>query len=303
MRPFMTLPSVIALMALPVAALLSPAAAQKLTPWEQAKAIITDAGDDQWRLVDPENMLIMDLPNGPITIELRPDLAPKHVAQIKTLTRQGFYNGVVFHRVIEGFMAQGGDPTGTGQGDSELPDIQPEFVRTKDEIVNAHYIGRDYRSPAIGFIGPVPVAAEPDALKSFLEQNDVGLWGVHCPGVMSMARTEDPGSANSQFFLMFADARSSLDQKYTVWGRIVDGYEKSRRISRGEPPVRPTPIVRMRVGADVPASEQQKVEVFRTDSSVFTDYLKRIGRMSDDGFIGDICAITVPSRINGDVEL
>ncbi len=273
------------------------------TTWEEVIAIIEDADDSHWRSVDPENMLLMDLPSGEIVIEMRPDLAPKHVEQIKKLTRQGFYNGIVFHRVIEGFMAQGGDPTGTGSGDSDLPNIPPEFVREESEITTAHFIGRDYKAPRVGFIGSVPVAAEPDSLKGFLQQDEVGLWGVHCGGVMSMARTNDPTSANSQFFLMFGDARQSLDQKYTVWGRIVDGIENSRRISRGEPPVRPTPIVRMRVASDVPESERPNVSVFRTETPKFKEYLKKTGRISESGFIQDVCTIRVPSKVNGDVEL
>src|SRR5436305_8570175 len=127
--------------------------------------------------MDPENTLDVQLSTGPIKIELRPDLAPKHVEQIKELAREGFYDGVVFHRVIEGFMAQGGDPTGTGTGGSKKPNLKAEFSK------------------------------EP-----------------HVRGICSMARSQSPDSANSQFFICFDDA-GFLDNKYTVWGEVTSGME------------------------------------------------------------------------------
>ena len=146
--------------------------------------------------------LIFETTQGPITIQLRPDLAPKHVERITTLAKQGFYDNVPFHRVIEGFMAQTGDPTGTGSGGSDLPDLKSEFN------------------------------AEP-----------------HVRGICSMARTSNPHSANSQFFIVFDDARF-LDKQYTVWGKVVDGMEVVDTIKRGEPVRDPDRIVSMRVMAD-----------------------------------------------------
>ena len=151
---------------------------------------------------DPENTLVVETTKGRVVIELRPDLAPGHVERIKTLARQGFYDGVPFHRVIEGFMAQTGDPTGTGSGGSELPDLKAEFN------------------------------AEP-----------------HVRGTVSMARTSAPHSANSQFFICFDDA-TFLDNKYTVWGKVVEGMENVDKIKRGEPVRDPDRIVSMRVAAD-----------------------------------------------------
>jgi peptidylprolyl isomerase len=152
---------------------------------------------------DPENTLILTLDSGPVTIALRPDLAPGHVARIKELAREGFYDGVVFHRVIGGFMAQGGDPTGTGMGGSKKPDLKSEFS---------------------------------DA--------------PHARGVCSMARSNDPHSANSQFFICLDDA-SFLDNKYTVWGEVIDGMEHVDALPKGEPPRSPGKIVSARVAADV----------------------------------------------------
>jgi cyclophilin family peptidyl-prolyl cis-trans isomerase len=153
-------------------------------------------------MAKPENTLILETTQGRVVIELRPDLAPNHVERIKTLARRGFYDGVPFHRVIEGFMAQTGDPTGTGTGGSDLPDLQAEFN------------------------------AEP-----------------HVRGAVSMARTNYPHSANSQFFVVFDDARF-LDRQYTVWGRVTEGMENVDKVKRGEPVRDPDRIVSMRVMAD-----------------------------------------------------
>jgi peptidylprolyl isomerase len=149
-----------------------------------------------------EENLIMTLPTGPVTIRLRPDLAPGHVARIKELAAEGFYDGVTFHRVIDGFMAQGGDPTGAGAGGSDKPDLRAEFSTAR-----------------------------------------------HARGVCSMARTSNPHSANSQFFICLADARF-LDNQYTVWGEVTAGMEHVDALPKGEPPRAPGKIVSMRIASE-----------------------------------------------------
>src|ERR1700750_1917090 len=136
-------------------------------------------------MMDPENTLVLTLESGPVTIKLRPDLAPSHVERIKELAREGFYDGVVFHRVIPGFMAQTGDPTGTGTGGSKKPNLKAEFSRTQ-----------------------------------------------HKRGTCSMARSNSPDSANSQFFICFDDA-PCLDGKYSVWGEVIEGMEHVDAIKKG----------------------------------------------------------------------
>lgn len=153
--------------------------------------------------LDPENTLVMETTKGKVVIQLRPDLAPGHVERLKTLSREGFYDGIVFHRVIEGFMAQVGCPHGTGTGGSKLPDLKAEFNNEK-----------------------------------------------HVRGICSMARSQSPNSANSQFFIVFDDA-SFLDKQYTVWGQVVEGMDNVDKIKRGEPVKNPDSIVSMKVMADV----------------------------------------------------
>jgi cyclophilin family peptidyl-prolyl cis-trans isomerase len=264
--------------------------------------IIETAPETVWRKIDQENTVYMDLPAGLVIIELRPDFAPGHVKQIKTLVRDGFYNGLSFHRVIEGFMAQGGDPAGTGAGGSELPDLKAEFTRDTSDTDEFVEIGRDRIAPRVGFINGMPFGAQPEALRAFKADRHVDLWPLHCPRVMSMARTGDPNSANSQFFLMIGDSRLNLDRRYTAWGWIVDGFEASRRIARGEPPTRPTPIMRVRIAADVPDADRREVEVLRTDSETFMRYIKARGDVDETGSVKDICEIKIPARINGEIE-
>ncbi|WP_114008759.1 peptidylprolyl isomerase [Cohaesibacter intestini] len=151
---------------------------------------------------EKDNMLYLDTVHGRVVIKMRPDLAPNHVERIKTLARKGFYDGLKFHRVIDGFMAQTGDPRGNGTGGSDLPDLKAEF--------NARPFER---------------------------------------GVVGMARSSSPNSANSQFFIMFNRA-SWLNGQYTVWGEVTEGMEFIDRLKKGEPPANPDVIVKMQVAAD-----------------------------------------------------
>lgn len=153
-------------------------------------------------MADAENTILMETSKGSVTIELRPDLAPGHCDRIRELAREGFYDGIIFHRVIDGFMAQVGCPNGTGMGGSDKPNLQAEFN------------------------------AEP-----------------HVRGICSMARTNQPNSANSQFFICFDDA-GFLDNQYTVWGQVTQGMDVIDALAKGEPPRAPDSIVSMKVAAD-----------------------------------------------------
>lgn len=286
-------------------AAIAPAVAKKAgkdpladVAWYQ---VVKNAPADSWRKLDPENTLLMDLPAGQVVIELYPQIAPQHVERIKTLVRQHFYDGLKFHRVIEGFVAQGGDPKGDGTGGSTLPDLPAEFRKDSSSVKHFVPIGRDRSAAQLGFVDSLAVGAQPETLRSFLTKREVGLWGVHCPGAMSMARAAAADSANSQFFLVIGDARSSLDTRYTVWGTIVDGYDYTRRINRGEPPAKPTTIMRMRIAADLPPQQRPQVEVLRSDSDAFKSFIDAAKLRRDDGFVRDICDVKPPRRVNGEI--
>ncbi|MEM8986393.1 MAG: peptidylprolyl isomerase [Pseudomonadota bacterium] len=275
-----------------IAALLTAGAAFA----QSAEEIAANAPASAWRTPDLQNTLYIDIPDGRFVIEMRPDLAPAHVARIKALAREGFYDGIVFHRVIEGFMAQGGDPTGTGASGSDKPDLPGEFTLMSSAEFPITVLGRDARAQQVGFSRGLPVGSMHEMTRAVRADGKLEAWGLHCPGVMSMARTNDPNSANSQFFLMFGDSRGALDRQYSVWGKIIHGFELNRLIQRGEPPDLPTAMTRVRVAADVPQSDRLNVEVMRTDSPEFRAYVEASGRL-DDGFVTDMCDITVPSRL------
>jgi peptidylprolyl isomerase len=167
-----------------------------------AIALVSFAAIAHAQAPDPQNTLVIELKTGKVLIKLRPDLAPKHVERAKVLAKQGFYDGIKFHRVIDGFMAQTGDPTGTGMGGSKLPDLPAEFTKE-----------------------------------------------VYKRGSIGAARTQNPNSANSQFFICYDGCRP-LTGQYTLWGEVIQGMEHVDKIARGEPPARPDVMVKVYLLAD-----------------------------------------------------
>jgi len=260
-----------------------------------------NAPDEAWRTVDPENLLIIDTKYGEIGIELYPEIAPKHVAQVKALARSKFYDNVAFHRVIDGFMNQTGDgANGDGTGDSELPDLEAEFTFRRGSdmpftLVTAQQVGDG--EIGVGFYKALPIASQPSAQAMFTKDQKVAAFGFHCKGVTSMARTSDPNSANSQFFLMRAKA-DHLDTQYSIWGSTVMGYdllEKPKIGTIGEVPGWvPDQMNNVRVAADLPEGERPTVQVLKTDSPAFQNWLKT--KQNADGSFPDICDIAVPNR-------
>jgi peptidylprolyl isomerase len=217
--------------------------------------------------LDPENAIMYDTTKGRIIVELAPELAPGHVARIKELVREGFYNGLAFHRVIDTFMAQGGDPKGDGTGGSDKPNLRAEFnFRRGADTSFVRAVDRG--GAALGWVRTVPVTSQPDVLMERTADKRVAAWANHCPGVTSMARAEDENSANSQFFLMRA-AYPTLDRRYTVWGRAVVGLDVIRNLKVGEPVVDPDRMTKVQVLSDVPEAQRPKVMIQRTDGPSF----------------------------------
>ncbi len=192
--------------------------------------------------------LTLELDTGTVQIKLRPDLAPNHVQRVGDLANEGFYNGVPFHRVIAGFMAQGGDGGNkNGTGGSSKPNLKQEF------------------------------SAEP-----------------HVRGVCSMARTNDPNSANSQFFIMRAP-NTDLDKRYSIFGRVVWGQEAVMALAVGNPPPTPDRMVAVRIAADVPETERAPIYVLRTDGPAFRDLIDDTRRERSADF--SVCDVQIPARV------
>ncbi len=227
----------------------------------------------EWRTVAPENLLVIDTPKGRILIEMDPRLAPVSVDRVRTLADQGFYDGLKFHRVLRGFMAQTGDPLGTGEGGSQLPDIQAEFTFRRgrgDGFVSA---GATTSGPLTGVIGSMPVRTQPDAQMMITADMKVPAQGLFCPGVVGMARANEPNSANSQFFIMTA-ANDNLNGAYTPFGRVVGGLDVVRALKEGPESANgavtdPDVMTRARTAAALPAGQRPSVRVSQTNSPAF----------------------------------
>lgn len=248
-----------------------------------------------WRELSLEDTLYVDTAHGRVVLELYPEIAPLHVARVKALAREGFYDGLTFHRVIDKFMAQTGDPQGDGTGGSKLPDLQAEFAfrRGMDmPFIEASAQGGTRQ----GFYKTLPIETQPDSQMAITRDNKARAWGLHCPGVVSMARAQAENSANSQFFFMRA-SYPSLDGRYTIWGRVVWGQEAVLAVAVGEPPSTPDKMVQVRVAADVAATERAPIFVLRTDSPDFRQLLERTRKERGADF--SVCDVQIPVRVPG----
>lgn len=252
-----------------------------------------------WRQLDPENTLYIDTTHGRIVVEMYPEIAPSHVERIKTLARAHFYDGLMFHRVVDGFMAQTGDPLGTGEGASSLPDLRQEFMFRRGPdmpFVQAATQG----GARLGFYKALPIESQPDAQMAVTADGRVWSNALHCPGIASMARTgevrgvDQVDSANSQFFLMRAP-NTALDKRYTIWGRVVWGQEAVMQLAVGNPPPVPDRMLAVRVAADLPESERAPIYVLRTEGPEFRDLIEETRH--DRGADFSICDVQVPARV------
>ena len=258
--------------------------------------------DADWRETDPENTLYIKTKYGIFVVEMMPEFAPKHVTQIKTLARQKFYDNITFHRVIQDFMNQTGDPRGDGTGDSSLPDIPGEFTfKRSGASMPITLVSRELSAAGevdTGFYKAMPMATKSDASAFMMKDGKVDAWGLHCKNVTSMARGEPENSANSQFFLMRHEYKS-LDMKYTIWGTTVwgrDGLAKIKTGTVGETAnFVPDQLISMRVEADIPKAERIPVQILRTNSQAFSAYVDRL--KSGTGKAPNVCDVEVPTRL------
>ena len=226
------------------------------------------ADSENWRPADPQNIFVFETTKGQVIVEALPEVAPNHVDQFRKIIRSGKYSGTSFHRVLKGFMAQGGDiPGGSGE-----PDLNRESIIDRKpadmpfDMVGANAAGTE------GYYLGFPMQTQSAFLAEMNTSGTVESWIAHCPGVVSTARTDDPNSANSQFFWMRGRA-THLDQEYTAWGRVISGYTSVKAIKAGPEAnngavSQPDILMKAEVAADM-GDDAPQVLVMKTDGPQF----------------------------------
>jgi len=257
--------------------------------WALAEVAAAEAPDAAaWRTVDPANLFVFETSKGRILIEAFPDAAPKHFAQFTKLIRSGDLDGTTFHRVIDDFMAQGGDVWAKKGADPGWPGIPGEFTIRRDVVAMPldAAIGPDDTAKN-GYIKGFPILTQPSFFAEMSVDGFVSTSIAHCKGVLSTARTDDPNSADTQFFLM-REHSPHLDKNYTAWGRVIDGQTVVKALKKGPLPdgevKDPDILESAKIAADLPGPSRPKAWVLRTDTDVFKAELAAKGEV-------DVCEL------------
>ena len=266
--------------------------------WRRATLALTaallaagSAAAADWRPLDPENTLVIDTTKGRIVVELRGDFAPKAVERIKKLAREHTYDGLKFHRVVDHFVDQTGDPGDHDGGQSKYPNLPGEFrFGLTPGTYTVAVAGIDRTA---GFIGSSPFEAEAEAFVARRPDHKLPAWGAYCPGVAGMGRDVGEDTANAEFFFM-RDASHHLDHSYTVFGRAVVGLDVIRAMAVGEPPAKPDLMLRARILADMPEADRPRLEVADTRGPAFKALVARVRRARGADF--SVCDVDVPVR-------
>lgn len=261
-----------------------------------AEVIETSAAED-WRRLDPEETLYIELERGRVVIALSTELAKAHVAQVKKLAREGFYDGLSFYRVIDGFVAQGGDP------------FEAREIKTAASAMKAEFDEKPSRSTAFN---PLPDAdgyaarvGFIDSLPAGMDKSQDAVWHLHCTGAFAFGRNNEKDSAATEFYITLQPQRY-LDRNLTVFGRVVDGMEHVQALRRVAPPQSETDdlgetIVSMRIAADVDESERTDLEIMHSSTATFDAYVEARRNRPEPFFYFrpdhmDVCALPVPVR-------
>jgi peptidylprolyl isomerase len=270
----------------------APAAAPPAAP--AAPAGPAGPGPADWRTPDPNDVLVIDTNKGRIVVEMVPEVAPLHVAQVRALAHENFYDGLRFFRVIDKFMDQTGDPQNNGQGGSSKPNIPAEFTFRRGSDL-PFVMAVDQSVVEIGFIKSLPVSSQSMMLGALTKDQKVTAWGLYCQGVMGMARDENPDSGNSQFFLM-RYPYPSLEKKYTAWGRVISGMDAVRAIKVGEPVEAPQDVMEhVRLLADLPEKDRPKVRVIDPKGPWFKAQIERTRAAKGTDFTA--CDVDIPAEV------
>lgn len=268
----------------------------------------TAASADEWRDVDPENLVVMDVTYGRILIELAPQFSPNHAARFRELVRAKFYDGKTFYRVIDGFVAQGGEGEDEEEGKDKdapakppvWPALKAEFDSELSERVRFEPLGSpDLFAEEVGHVDGFPAGRD---------FKDGRMWILHCPGTLAMARDTNPDTGSTEFYVPIGHGPRRLDRNLSAFGRVLEGMQFLQKLNRGDPKVengviqdasKRDPILRVQLAADMPKSERPRMQVMDTTSKEFADYKNQRRNPSPDFYKRqapnlDICAFNAP---------
>jgi peptidylprolyl isomerase len=273
--------------------------------------IIATSAPGDWRTVDPDRLLVIETGRGPIYVETAPEFAPNHVDRMEELARMDWFRMKVWHRVIDGFMAQGGGALSDPTAAPDLPPLEAEFTVMRgpeleiSEVQQRRINPRRGSTEALaGFWMGMPAGTQPIAQAAIRADGQVESWLLHCPGTAAMARTADPNSARAQFYIVRDDARH-LDTQYTPWGYTRAGLDIVQALPVGslsdDPYFEPDYIRNIVPATELDASERLTIEVMDTTSDTFQAYLDAVA-LANNGELPDICDIEVPVRIQDPTE-
>lgn len=276
----------------------SAAIADALEGKKSSADILAAARDSDWRALDPENTLYIELDRGRVVVMLSPHLARNHVRHVKALAREGFYDGLSFYRVIEGFVAQGGDPFEARKTKTSEKVMKAEFEEAPPKGFSFKPLpDSDGYAPQIGFADSLPVGADAEL---------TSVWGLHCAGAFAFARDEARDTASTEFYVTLQPQRY-LDRNLSVAGRVVSGMEHLQALRRVSPPEKPEDdigeaIKSIRVAADVPQAERTPLEILRTDTDTFIAFAEARRNRPEAFFYFrpdhlDPCQLSIPTRI------
>ena len=251
-------------------------------------------GPSDWRSPDPNDVLVIDTNKGRIIVEMVPEVAPQHVARMRELAHENFFDGQRFFRVIEDFMDQTGDPQNSGQGGSSKPNVPAEFLFRRGADM-PFTMAIDQTVAEIGFLKSLPVTSQSMAMAPLTADQKVRAWVLYCQGVAGMARDSNEDSANSQFFLMRGPF-PSLERKYTAWGRVISGQDVVTAIKVGEPVPDPQDrMERVRLLADLPEASRPKVRVIDPKGPWFKAEIERVRAAKGADF--SACNVDIPVEV------
>lgn len=279
-------------------AIAQPSAAQPLEGKQSSAEILTKSAPSDWRTLDPENLLYIDLERGRVVIELSAHFAPDHVAQIKTLAKQEFYNGLSFYRVIDGFVAQGGDLFEGRDIGNAIAALSPEFTQpVTDAMKFTPLHDPDGYASQVGFVDTLPVGVDETGKRA---------WLLHCTGAFAFGRNNEPGTASTEFYITLQPQRY-LDRNLTVAGRVIKGMEHLQKLRRVLPAENSgddlgETIRSIQIAADVSADDRETLQILDSSTETFAAYVEARRNRPEGFFVYrpnhvDICQIPIPVRV------